>query len=723
MASNYFKVVHQNVDYSSIEKYLTIYIREIVAMGLTMAQTDEIINLGSEMLSEIHCFCKALTEKQPNDATKVYDNVFKHARLQLENVNTKYKRQKVMQSSIAYVEPEEKSSGFKWITETNKKTNQPHRNVIQSTFMYISIKKTLLSLFNNEDFEQLYLNYNRNCDHVCRENVYERFCCGDVYKQSDFFQSNPLAIQLKIFVDDVEPCDALKSKAGKHKITAFYMQINNLPSKYLSNLNSIYLLALCDASDLKNDYTNVNNVIETITADIKELETIGIKTKSGLYLKGTMACMTFDNLGGNILLGLSGSFSSNYYCRICTAFKADCQQMTKECIEALRTVSDYNECLAKLCEEDASANVKGVKSYCHLNDLQFFHTMKNITVDLMHDILEGIIPFVLEKLFRYCIANKIATLEKIQNLVECFNFGELYKQTIPSKINLERKNLGQNASQSYCLFIHIPYILFKFKDKLCNIWKPIETLLEILQIIYSHKINDIDLERFDQLVHEHLNSTKMCFEVSLKPKHHFLLHYARVIRSMGPVIFLWVMRMEAKHQFFKNIAHRTKNFINLKKTMAFKHQANIFVNNSPYKDVLIAGRVIEPLNWFEEFGNYEDLLNDHFSSEDNEKLRLIKFVEIGHIKYKPGLLIELDSIFYQIDFIAFFDSNCAFLCSKCYIVNQYETFLNSLELKEIQNYKLIKHTDLKNLNVYEKRYFKDKIYLIAKDLELYRIYY
>lgn len=243
------------------------------------------------------------------------------------------------------------------------------------------------------------------------------------------------------------------------------------------------------------------------------------------------------------------------------ATKTNCQQMTKECVEVLRSVSNYNECLVSLRADEKSTNIKGIKSYCHLNDLKNYHTMRNFTVDLMHELLEGLAPLILEKLFEYCVENKIVKLQQLQGLIECFDFGELSKQCIPSKITLDKKNLGQNASQLYCLFIHIPFILFKFKSELHDVWKPIQTLLEILQTVYSHKINENDLTRLDGLVHEHLSSFINSFEENLKPKHHFLLHYSKVIRSIGPVIFLWAMRMEAKHQFFKDIARRTKKSI------------------------------------------------------------------------------------------------------------------------------------------------------------------
>lgn len=230
------------------------------------------------------------------------------------------------------------------------------------------------------------------------------------------------------------------------------MQINNLPQKYLSKVNSIYLVALCDASDSKSEYTNTNNVLETIVEDIKLLESQGITTKCGLNLKGTLIGGMHDNLGGNVLLGLHSSFNSNYYCRICLATKQQCQEMTNEHSDLLRTEDNYRKCL-KLLESNAKTkDSKGIKSYCHLNDLSQYHIMKNITVDFMHDILEGLIPFTFENIFKLIVSKKFATIDQIQGLVDCFHFGNLHKSNKPSKINVEKKILDRmHHSHILCL--------------------------------------------------------------------------------------------------------------------------------------------------------------------------------------------------------------------------------------------------------------------------------
>lgn len=709
-----------NVDYIDLNKYLAKFSKEISELKTTIAERDKVVKLCVDLIIEVNnCRKKSATTLNMN---KICDEIHMHTISELNNINSKYKRDKIMKKSFMYVEPVEMSSGFEFVKKIDKKSGESIRTTIQRTFQYVSPLKTLKALFGDEKFVEMYIKFNQNDNHKCTEGVFDRFCCGHIYQNSNFFKSNPLALQLKFFVDDFEPCDALKSKAGKHKTTAYYMQINNLPQKYLYKVNSIYLVALCDASDAKSEYTNPNNVLETIVTDIKFLEKKGIKTKGGLIIKGSLMCAMYDNLGGNILLGLHGSFNSNHYCRICLATKQQCQEMTKEDPDLLRTVDNYNQCVTILNSDSKVKDTKGIKEYCHLNDLQHFHIMKNISVDFMHDILEGLIPFTLEHIFNYCVTKKIATVDQIQGMIDCYNFGELDKFNKPSKINLDRKNLGQNASQSYCLFTNLPFILFKFREKLHCVWAPVETLQQILQIVYSYSIKENDLSKLEILVHKFLEAFKQLFGVNLRPKHHFLLHYVRVIRMMGPVVFFWVMRMESKHQFFKKVAQKTKNYINLKKSMAYQHQESLYHAANVYTDEIKVSKKVNSLKLSIDYETYAEVLEEEFAEIMIEEALVVNSVEINNNKYKSDSLILFGSVICEIEYIVTHNNQFWAFCSYSYCIKEYNTFLNSFLLERFEKFRIINILELKNIRVYEKKYLKGNPYLVVVNLELYSLF-
>jgi hypothetical protein len=72
---------------------------------------------------------------------------------------------------------------------------------------------------------------------------------------------------------------------------------------------------------------------------------------------------------------------------------------------------------------------------------------------------------------------------------------------------------------------------------------------------------------------------------SFTPKVHFVTHYPRLILAYGPLRHTWVMRFEAMHQYFKEMARTVKNFKNVTQTLAnrfqtkkcYEHVANVFL--------------------------------------------------------------------------------------------------------------------------------------------------
>lgn len=58
----------------------------------------------------------------------------------------------------------------------------------------------------------------------------------------------------------------------------------------------------------------------------------------------------------------------------------------------------------------------------------------------------------------------------------------------------------------------------------------------------------------------------------LMPKHHFMIHYCRLMRDIGPLYLSACMKYEMKHNFFKRCAHIICNFRNMPKSLAYSHQ-------------------------------------------------------------------------------------------------------------------------------------------------------
>lgn len=374
---------------------------------------------------------------------------FNHVLEKLSEFTTTYKRNKCFKKNEMYVEPREIGIGLRWDLVREHRTLTTVSKMVQNKFIYVSMIETLLSLFKRQDFREAFFHR----DELVAD-TYSSFRSGKTFKSNELFQSNENSIQIQIAVDDFEICNPLGSRSTLHKITAFYFCVRNVPQKYLSKLNNIYLLAACNSNDIKTMYTDINDVLRPIVKEIKILEEFGIDIDPETKLRGTLANMSYDNLGGQICLGLVESFrTSSSYCRVCECVQMDCKKLCVEDKTKIRNKEKYQQQLNAIsCTSKVDyMETLGVKRYCVLNDLKYFNVFDNISVDIMHDLNEGAIPFLMKHLFKLCISSKIITLEGLNSKIKNFNFGVLSRGRIPSTIILEKHSLNQNASQSKCL--------------------------------------------------------------------------------------------------------------------------------------------------------------------------------------------------------------------------------------------------------------------------------
>lgn len=569
--------------FSIFDTQFSSFVDKIVKMNLKHDETTEIFNQCKSLLNSFKEMCINSIENSEQVKTKkpvceLFLSAAEYISNKFENYSSTYRRKKEVSKNEIYVEPEEKSIGIKWKTTRNYITDLPNNKLINATFQYVSIIKTIKSLFLQPDFSELYFRYNNHEKHKCTEGMYADFCCGSVYRDCDLFR-NKNVIQIQLGIDDFEVCCPVKSKTKIHKISAVYFKIRNLPHNISSKLNNIFLVSLCNSSYLKQSNTSFDDIAELILQELHELESNGIDIGLKEYLKGALINISFDNLGGNTVYGIVECFVSNYYCRICELGKDQCKIETCEIVAMLRKKCTYLRLVSRLQAEsnsklDLNAS-KGIKKMCLFNNLKYFHIFDNVSVDLMHDVNEGLISFFLKHFFIYCVNNKIVTENEIIRKVRDFNYGILNIRNIPSIVYFKKKNLGQNASQAYCLMIHAPLIFVEFRDKLSKVWPIMQSLLQCMQIVYSSLIRESDIVRLEQNIKIHLSGLINIFQENLLPKHHFFTHYPNVIRKMGPVIHMWMMRFESKHKYFTDLAKKTNNFINLTKSLSIRHQAMI----------------------------------------------------------------------------------------------------------------------------------------------------
>lgn len=695
----------------------------MTAMNLSQQDTDRIYVLFDELTQKTKEFYMTLLEQNssisPSHLLEQSADVILNQLKQQSNVR---KRNIKVSEDEMYVKPQEIAIGLRWertkVKRKGRKIWAPR--LIQSTFQFVSIVDTLRVLFNSKEFRDTYFEYNLNKDHKCTEGIFSDYCCGSAFN-TEFFKENQSCVKIQLYCDEFELCNPLQSKAGVHKILGVYFSIRNMPTEVRLRLNNIYLVCLVNSNDLKTKTTDYNNVWRPIVRELQYLEEVGIDV-DGKNIKGTLSHISTDNYGANESLGFAASFSAAYYCRFCLLSKVECQSTTTIDCNMYRKRLDYENQLEIIENSDkvVFAEPKGLKYYCVLNDLQNFHLIDNPTCDVTHDHNEGSIPHLLKSFFELCIKSKCFEADQLNFMFQFHEYGWLNRKNIPSQIHMDKRSLGQNASQSICLFRHLPFVLHQFKNVpvLNSIWKCIQNLLKFLVIVYSHELSEKDLNRLDSITTQFLDQFLECTKAHLIPKLHFMLHYADIIRLVGPVVHMSTIRYEAKHQVFKRLAKKTNNFRNINKTLATKHQHHMCANGYSIHDEIEHTKLksVKP----KIINEYRKYLTNFESSFEN--LMEIEWLRYNGFEYRENILIIHEGTFYSIRKIFVMEDKYYFL-SLPYEILYFDDFLNSYCVDEMHNstFSLLEYAVLKYKKSFEIKWFGEQKFIIEECLDIRKL--
>lgn len=691
-------------------------------LAMKHSAKDKMFQLCSKIVKQISNLTKEVVQQNNGfSALNVIDATTCLISSKIESFHTRYKREKRIAKNKFYVAPQERAVGtrIELLYDKIEQIERPH--LIQSTLQIVSIISTLKSFFNRAENFEMYLKFQK--EHRCEENVYKHFCCGQVYKSQAFFSENPNAIQLQLAIDDVEICDPLSSKSNMHKISAVYLVIKNIPPRFNSKLNNIFLVCLCNVDDLKTKKTDINNIWEMIVSEIKFLEENGIVLDNGMVLKGTLVNVTADNLGANNALCLTESFRSHYYCRVCTMKSDECKNATSDDLNKYRNKSHYEKML-QIVRDSEIVNLKetcGIKRYCVLDDLKYFSIFINFSLDIMHDLNEGVVSFLLTKVFLFFLEMKVLTETQLKDTVKFYQYPKYFRRDKPSILNFNRHNLGQNASQMRCLFLNIPFILSKYEQNVHvkKVWPCLTYLLRVFQIVHSEFIDEPLLRDLEECVSNHLKLIKELFKVDLIPKHHFMTHYGNVIRQMGPLVHMSMMRFEAKHTFFKNVARHTNNFVNINKTLATKAQQHSASSENTFCDKITHSKE-KPVN-IEFIKSHFDppILSHVLNSSNCYELNSFSF---NAYKYERRSILSHQKCLYEIEMILLTDTQFFFVAKKMDLLGNH-AFSQSIEVNkpESQNYSLIAFEKLLHKKPYSCKFIDARQFVIVDSKDILRI--
>lgn len=549
-------------------------IAQVQASGVAESTVQCLVGYMEELVNDIHAHAKeAVVESLSSVASTSRETLAKVEDCfdQLQNpfscLNTESKRMRHFQEKWKIVEPVEHILGVRFDTRRDRTTGTYRQVPVQDKFMYVPIMGSLASMFRNSELCNSFLKAKPH-----QEGFYRDINDGSYFRNHTLFSQQEHALQIQIFYDDFETANPLSSKKGVHKLGCIYFILRNLPPKLNSVLMNIHLVALFHTEDLKK--YGFDPILKPLVDDLKILETEGMQVPfSATPVKGSIFQVTGDNLAIHGLFGFLESFSAHYSCRFCLTEKRELQSVFSEDHPGLilRSKELHSEHIDAIQQNPALASTFGVKRTCLLNSLQLFHTTDNYAVDIMHDLLEGVVQYELKLVFQYLIKNCIS-LSSLSERIMSFNYGYTQRKNRPSGLKLDdnSKDLGLNAIQSWCLLRNTPLIFGDLVSRDDSCWNLLLLLTQIVNIVFSPVVTHGMTCYLKHLIFDHHKLFKTIFpERNLIPKHHFMIHYPSCIRKIGPLIHMWCMRFEGKHNFFKK---SVKNFKNITKTLVKKHQ-------------------------------------------------------------------------------------------------------------------------------------------------------
>lgn len=381
-------------------------------------------------------------------------------------------------------------------------------------------------------------------------------------------------------VDEFEVVNPLGSKKGKHKLTAVYFKIGNLDSKYLSELQNTYLSTLVQHKFIQSGFTDYDEVLQPLISDVEILETDGVSLKCGGEEKifhGTIATVSADNLSAHAVAGLTKTFSSGRICMFCNATKQDISEKFTEAEFVMRTSANYRYQLTAVEENPGNAAIYGIKNACCFSKLKYVPSpiVYLFPPDIMHDLLEGIIPAILLLLLKQLVREKQITLVQLNYEIKHFPYGMNDRASkpppIPEHALRPSGHLPGTASEKWTLFRLLPQMIGN-QIHGCSAWDVYLLLREISDIIMAPTIRKCWLPYLEEKITVFLALVEEVFPGKHTPKMHYLMHYPRLLSAYGPLIHVSCLRFEAKHQYFKTIARASRNFKNIAKTLARRHQ-------------------------------------------------------------------------------------------------------------------------------------------------------
>lgn len=660
--------------------------------NLSRLQVTEIYNSMAGLISYIiNCTKNIFITKCEININNDIEELVNSPLVIFEKVNTEYKLLKYLQEKNLYVQP--KSFEISLQNELVFHNGVSNIDCNHSKGVLMPIEFQIKSFF---ELPKIFEEVINNTEKLCSERDYLNFVNGNRWKSIMNKYEGNIVIPYFLYNDDFQVDDALGSHSGEHSVSGFYYSFPTLPDHCCSALDNIFLAMLVKSKYVKTFGNKL--CLRPLVEILHKIETEGIQinteSRGELTVRFVLGLLIGDNLGLNSILGFSKSFNANFYCRFCKIPKSKANVAIIEDPTLIRNQSNYEQ---DLIIQDFS--ITGISDNCILNSLENFHATTNYSVDIMHDIFLGVCKYgICQVVLFYIKYTGFFSLELLNYRKQNFDYGsiEIGNFSLPIKLEHIKNNIiHMSARETWCFVSFFPLIIGDLVPENDVVWEYVIALSKIIDIALCPIMTKDLIIHFNNLISRHNELFLNLFKVNLKPKHHFMTHYATIIKESGPLKHLWSFRFEAKHQQLKAYAKNITSRINILYSIAIKFS------------LVFVGKLLRKQNMFEKITNIKlskvtlneincfELIKTSLSSivDKPETVFDLRSVDYNRTKYSTNFFVFKDSNFEYIFEIShiFIVSKTVYLICSVYDVLGFNDHLHSYQIgNKISNlYKII----------------------------------
>ena len=440
---------------------------------------------------------------------------------------------------------------------------------VKDVVHYVPVLETIKHYLEHDDVWA-------SCNVVKPENptVLRDYTDGQIWISSD---QPGLFLRIHAYSDELEIANPLGSRKIVHKVSAFYFVLGNIETKHWSSLSNIHLLLLTKFKNVKK--YGLEKILEPALKDFKILESQGMVFKVSdleFVAKGSVVTLSGDNLSSHAIGGFNCSFSSGRFCRYCMTTYMSRSDRLSELDCELRSSEMHKKHLQLIAQDADFSAVYGVRGICPLAELEYFDPITSLVPDVMHDVFEGVMQINIEVVVRGLIVSKILTVNDINSRIASFSYSRSDKADkpilFPSDFVQKNRSISGKAVEKWCLFRLLPLLIGQDVPMENEFWTLHLLCREICAIILAPVIDLAWISYLELVIANHHRLLVKLAPAAFKPKMHFLVHYPRMMLLYGPLKFLYCMRFEAMHQYFKQMVRRVKSFKNITGTLSERFQ-------------------------------------------------------------------------------------------------------------------------------------------------------